>query len=137
MLKNTALAQRSPDLEQLAKLAHQLEAPPKELKLLVNIYEQLAKAPQMTTGQLVNQFENTNVQQYLLDLSSQEDVIDPSLQEVELQDAIRLSIKWCMNSQIEGLIELGKTRTLTEEEKGLLHYLLISSSRSGIQSSQD
>ena len=137
LLKNTALAERTQDLEQLAKLAHQLEAPPKELKLLINIYEQLIKAPQLTAGQLVNQYDNPAVQQYLLALSSQEDAIDSSLQETELLDSVRLSIKWCMNTQIEGLIELGKTRKLTEKEKSALHCLLISGSRSGIQSILD
>lgn len=137
VLKQTPVNKLEAEFQQLSELAHQLEHPPRELKLLLNIYEQFRANPQLTAGQVVTQFENESIQQYLLDLSSEEAVLDGPLQEAELLDSIRLSNKWCMTAQIEALIELGKTRSLDEEEKKRLHSLLISSSRSGIPSSQD
>jgi DNA primase len=136
LLKNTSLAKTATGLTQLDELAHQLEAPPRELKLLITIYDQLTKHPDLNAGQLINYFENEALQQYLLTLSSEEDFTNPNLQQEELFDSIQLSIKWCISRQIEHLIDQGKNRSLTESERQRLHQLLLSNARSGIQSSQ-
>jgi DNA primase len=137
LLKDTQLLGKTTTLGQLSKLAHQLQSPPRELKLLVAVYEKLNANTELNTGQLINLFENEQLQQYLLELSSSEDAIATELQASELIDAIALSIKWCINAQTEELIDLGKTRPLNDEEKQRLHQLLLSGSRSGIKSSQD
>jgi DNA primase len=137
LLKNTQLLEKTTTLGQLSKLAHQLQHPPRELKLLIAVYEKLKDNPTLNTGQLINLFDNEQLQRYLLELSSSEDAIAPELQASELIDALALSIKWCITAQTEDLIDLGKTRPLSDEEKQRLHQLLLSGSRSGIKFSQD
>lgn len=137
LVKNSQLLEKTTTLDQLSQIAHQLKSPPRELKLLIAVYEKLTANPGLKTGQLINLFDNQPLQHYLLALCSGEDSIAPELQASELADALALSIKWCINTQIEELIDIGKTRQLGEQEKQQLHQLLLSSSRSGIKFSQD
>jgi DNA primase len=137
LLKNTQLLEQTNELAELAELAHQLLSPPRELKLLIAVYEQLKLNPRLSTGQLINLFENESLQHYLLEITANDDAIAPELQADELLDAVSLSIKWCVESQIEALIELSRTRALHTDEKKRLHGLLLSNARSGIRSSQD
>lgn len=137
LLKHTEAAQKATDLAQLAELAHQLEHPPRELKLLISVYQQLKQHPELNTGQLITRFPNEAIQQHLLGLSAKSDIISPELQQAELMDAIRLSVKWCLNARLEELIEAGKDRILSADEQKMLHNLLLSETRNGINSVQD
>ena len=137
LLKNTDAAAKATDLAELSELAHQLDHPPRELKLLVSIYKHLQAKPELNTGQLITQFPSESLQQYLLSLSAKNDMIGPELQKAELMDSIKLSIKWCLNARLEELIETRKTRDLSDEEQKMLQNLLISGARNGINLVQD